>query len=159
MRDRREGAVLIGHAVQVSTIHKCQKYQINGGILFGVIFVSRFWPLLLSLPAQYGHGLSVILAAQQLVDVGVQHGERQLKDDLNAVVEEAVHDHYSALERHDRQEEGEEPGERDGGDDPKVLHAVVQLRDVLAGELLKHSLIDEGSWGRLGGEMKRMLNK
>ena len=94
------------------------------------------------LPAQYGHGLAIIFAAQQLVDVGVQHGERQLKDDLDAVVEEAVHHHHRALERHDGQEEGEEPRERDGGDDPEVLHAVVQLRNVLAGQLLEHPLID-----------------
>lgn len=103
------------------------------------LFCSHFC---LPLPAQYGHGLSIILAAQQLVDVGVQHGECQLKDDLDAVEEEAVHHHHCALKRHDRQEEGEEPGERDSGDDPKVLHAVVQLRNVLAGELLEHPLID-----------------
>lgn len=72
----------------------------------------------------------------------MQHGERQLKDDLDAVVEEAVHHHHCALEWHDGQEEGEEPGERDGGDDPEVLHAVVQLRDVLTGQLLEHPLID-----------------
>lgn len=96
---------------------------------------------MLPLPAQYSHGLAVILASQQLVDVGVQHRKRQLKDDLDAVVEEAVHHHHCALEWHDRQEEGEEPGERNRGDDPKVLHAVIQLGDVLAGELLEHALI------------------
>jgi len=91
------------------------------------------------------------------VDVGVQHGERQLEDDLDAVVEEAVHHHNRALEGHDGQEEGEEPGEGDGGDDPEVLHAVVQLGNVLAGELLEHPLIDEGPWGARG-EKNRMLN-
>lgn len=93
-------------------------------------------------PAQHCHGLAVILAAQELVDVSVQHGERQLKDDLDAVEEEAVHDHHGALEGHDRQEEGEEPRQRDGGNDAEVLHAVVQLRNVFAGELLKHPLIN-----------------
>lgn len=76
------------------------------------------------------------------MDVGVQDGQRQLKDDFDAVKEEAVHHHHCTFERHDRQEEGEEPRERDSGDDPKVLHAVIQLRDVFTGELLEHALID-----------------
>lgn len=97
------------------------------------------------LPAQNRHGLPVVLAPEQLVNVGVQHGQRELEDDLDAVVEEAVHHHHGALEGHDGQEEGEEPGERDGGDDAEVLHAVVQLRDVLAGQLLEHALIHQGS--------------
>lgn len=93
------------------------------------------------LPAQYCHGLAVILAAQKLMDVGVQHGQRQLKDDLDSVKKEAVHHHHGALEWHHGEEQGEEPRQRDGGDDAEVLHAVVQLRDVLAGQLLEHALI------------------
>lgn len=93
------------------------------------------------LPAQYRHGLAVVFAAQKLMDVGVQHGQCQLKDDFDAIKKEAVHHHHGTLEWHHREEEGEEPRQRDGGDDPKVLHAVVQLRDILAGQLLEHALI------------------
>lgn len=98
-------------------------------------------------PAQYSHGFTVVLAAQQLVDVGVQHGKRQLEDDLDAVVEEAIHHHHRTLKRHDGEEQGEEPGEGDRGDDSQVLHAVVQLWNVFPSEFLKHALIHESSWG------------
>lgn len=104
--------------------------------------------LRLFLPPQYGHGLPIVLAAKQLVDVGVQHGERQLKNDFDSIIEETVDHHHRALERHDGQEEGEEPGERNSGDDTKVLHAVVELRNVLTGQLLEHTLIDQSSCTR-----------
>lgn len=126
MLDGRQGAVLIRHVVQVSATKRNVPSRQPGDT------PPRFATFS---PAQHRHGLAVVLAAQQLVDVGVQHGERQLEDHLDAVEKKAVHHHHGALERHDRQEEREEPGERDGGDDAEVLHTVVKLRHVLAGQL------------------------
>lgn len=94
-------------------------------------------------PAEDRHGFSVVLAVEQLVDVGVENGQRQLKDELNALVEEAVNYDHGALEGHDGQEEREEPGQRDGRDHTQLLHAVVQLRNVHTGQLLEHTLIHQ----------------
>lgn len=80
------------------------------------------------------------------MDVGVEHGQSQLEDDLDALVEEAVDHHHSALEGHDGQEECEEPGEGDGGDDAQRLHAVVQLRNVDVSQLLEHTLVHQRTW-------------
>lgn len=100
-----------------------------------------------TLPPQNGHGFSIIFAGQQLMDVSIQHRERKLEDDLDALVEEAVHHHHGTFERHDGQEEREEPRQWDGGDDGQRLHAVVQLRDVHVRQLLEYTLIHQSTWG------------
>lgn len=124
--------------------------------IFGPLSVFHPQP---SSPSQHGHGLSIILGPQQLVDVGVQHAERQLEDDLDALVEEAVDHHHGTLKGHDTEEQGEEPGEGNGRDDSQVLHAVVEFRDVLPGQLLKYTLVYQSSWrsGRLARQKKRGL--
>ncbi len=69
-----------------------------------------------------------------------------LENDFNALVEEAVDQQNRTVERHDGQEECEKPGQRDGGNDAQILHVLVQQRQTLAGQLLKHTLIHQRSW-------------
>ena len=59
------------------------------------------------------HGFPVLATVQQTLAILVQHGQRHLEDDLGALVEEAVEDADGGMERHNGQEQGEEPGEGD----------------------------------------------
>lgn len=79
------------------------------------------------------------------MNISIQHGERKLENDLDALVEEAVHHHHGTFEWHDGKEKREEPRERDSGDDGQRLHAVVQLRDVHVSQLLEHTLIHQST--------------
>lgn len=100
-----------------------------------------------TVPSQDGHGLAVILAVQQFVHVGVQHSQGQLEYHFDSFIEETVHNHHCALEGHHTEEECEEPRQGDGGDHAQVLHAVIQLRHVVSGQLLEDTLVDQCAWG------------
>lgn len=49
-----------------------------------------------------------------------------LEDDLDALIEEAVNQQHGAVKGHHRQEEGQEPGQANGGNDSKLLHVFIQ---------------------------------
>lgn len=78
--------------------------------------------------------------------VSVPSRRSDLKDDLDALVEEAVDQNDGAVERHDRQEESEEPGQADGGDDSQILHVSIQQREEGPGQVLKHALIHQSTY-------------
>ena len=96
------------------------------------------------LPAQDGHGLAFIATAQQLLHVGIQDGQGHLQDHLDALIEEAVNDDHSALKGHDTEEEGQEPGERDAGNHPQVLHLFGELGQEVSCELFEDALVHQG---------------
>ena len=60
----------------------------------------------LQVRAENRHGHTVVLALQQLIVVGVEHSQGDLKDDTRPVVEETVHDVDGTLERHDTRVNG-----------------------------------------------------
>lgn len=55
----------------------------------------------------------------------------ELEDGLDAVVEEAVDHVHGAPQRHDAEEEREEPGQGDGRQGREVMHVLRQLRELL----------------------------
>lgn len=86
-------------------------------------------------------GLSVVDAGGELGGVGLQHGQTQLEDGLDAVEEEAVDHADGAVEGQHAEEEGEEPGEGDGRQGGEVGDVLGQLGQTLPDQLLKHRLV------------------
>lgn len=97
-------------------------------------------------PAEDHQGLAVVLAAAQVLGVGLQHGQPQLEDGFDAVIEEAVDHVHRALQGHDAEEQSQEPGEGDGRQGREILHVLRQLRELLLDELLKDGLVYLGPW-------------
>lgn len=132
--------------------------------------LDQTWTWSVLLPAQDGHGLALVVAGQQSFHVVVENRqghlgrkrswvrartfrwntpvgtERRLsylEGDFDALVEEAVDQQDGAVERHHGQEDGEEPGQADGGDDAQLLHVVVELGEELPGQVFKHALVHQ----------------
>lgn len=70
---------------------------------------------------------------------------RYLEGDFDSLVEETVDQEDGAVEWHHRQEEGEEPGQADGGYDPQLLHVVIKLGEENPGQVFKDSLVHQSS--------------
>lgn len=67
-----------------------------------------------SLPAQDHEGLAIVLTAAQALGVGFQDSQPQLENGFDPIVEEAIHNAHRTLERHNAEEQSQEPRERDG---------------------------------------------
>lgn len=99
-------------------------------------------------PAEDHQGLAVVLAAAQVLGIGLQHSKPQLEDGSDPVVEEAIDDVHCALQRHDAEEQSQEPGERDGRQGRGAVQVLRQLGEVLPDQLLEHGLVHLGPWTR-----------
>lgn len=103
-----------------------------------------------TLPGQDHQRLSVVCAGGQRRHVGLQNRQAQLEDGFDAVEEEAVDHADGTLEGQHAEEDGEEPGEGDGGERRQVGNVFGQFRQTLPDELLKHGLVHLSSCG--GGD-------
>ncbi len=92
-----------------------------------------------------GHGLSVIVAADQGLHVVVQHCQAELQNGFYAIIEKAVHHVHGALYGQDTDEESEEPGQGHGGEKTQVCHVLHQLGEVFSNQILEHRLVDQSA--------------
>lgn len=96
-----------------------------------------------TVPSQNSHGLPIVLAVQKFVHISIQHREGQLEYHFDSFIEETVHNHHRALKGHHTEKQREEPRQGDGRDDTQVLHAVIQLWDIVSGQLLEDTLVHQ----------------
>lgn len=98
-------------------------------------------------PGEDHERLAIVGAGRQLGGVGLQHGQAQLENGLDAVEEEAVDHADGAVERQDAEEQGEEPREGHGGQGGEVREVLGQLGQPLLDQLLEHRLVDLSTCG------------
>lgn len=103
------------------------------------------------IPCENHKCLSIISAGRELCSVGIQHSQTQLKDGFDSLEEEAVNHANSTLEGQGAEEEGEEPGERDGGEGGEVWNVFRQFWQTLPDQLLEHRLVHLSSCRRMMG--------
>ena len=85
--------------------------------------------------------MAVVRARAELRCVGLQYRQAQLEHGLDALGEEAVEDAQGAGEGQHAEEQGEEPGQGQGGEGRQVWDLLRQLGETLSDQLLKHRLV------------------